>query len=313
LHRGADAVNRMRIMTSQRTGIIFALLAALCYGCVPTFARLAFEYGAPVLHTVVLRTLAVIVVMGAVALLARQSFRIPAEARFGFLLQFLATGGVSIFYLISVQYIPVALSVIIFFTFPVIILLVSPLVEGTAPNLVRLAIGLAAFGGLAIAAGPQFETLDLRGIVFAFMGAACCALQFFAGRMSSRFMEPAAYAALVHVVVIPVILIASYLMTGPGFVYLGGAGLPWSGYLAGLAMSLGYVIAFFFHMSSLRHARPATVAPFFNLEPVIGTLAAIFILGEVPAANHYLGGAIVLAALFACAMLEARKPEGVVA
>jgi drug/metabolite transporter (DMT)-like permease len=300
-------------MNSNRTGIIFALLAAMTYGFVPTLARLAYNYGAPVLHTVALRTLAVVVVLGCFAVLTRQSFRVPQEARKGFFLQLLATTGVSIFYLISVQFIPVALSVIIFFTFPVIILLVSPIVEGTAPNLTRIGIGLAAFAGLAIAAGPQFETLDVRGIIFAFMGAACCALQFFAGRMSSRFMPPAAYASLVHLAVLPVILVVSQAMTQQSPVYLPGGGLALGGHLAGLAMSLGYVTAFFFHMSSLRHAKPSTVAPFFNLEPVIGTLAAIVILGEAPAANHYLGGAIVLAALFACAMLEARKPKGVTA
>ncbi len=295
-------------MQSSRIGIIFALLAALSYGCVPTFARLAYEFGAPVLHTVVLRTLIVVVVMGAFAAITRQSFLVPGAARKGLALQLIATAGVSIFYLISVEFIPVALSVIIFFTFPVIILLAAPIIEGSAPNMPRIAIAIGAFVGLAIAAGPQFDTLDIRGIILAFMGSACCALQFFAGRMSSRHMPAAAYASLVHVAVLPVIFITSHFVTGKALVFLPGNGLPWQGYAAAFAMGIGYVTAFFFHMSSLRHAKPSTVAPYFNLEPVIGTMAAMGILGEVPAANHYLGGAIVLAALFACAILEARKP-----
>jgi drug/metabolite transporter (DMT)-like permease len=298
-------------MNSNRTAIGLALLAALSYGCVPAFARASFNYGAPVLHTVVLRTVILIAVLGSFAFLTRQSFRVPPEARKGFLLQLLATSGVSIFYLISVQYIPVSLSVIIFFTFPVLILLASPLVEGTAPNLQRILISLVAFAGLAIAFGPQFDALDPRGLLFAFMGAVSCALQFFAGRMSSRFMQPAAYASLVHVAILPVIIAASYVMTKQHLVFLPGGTVPWAGFATAMALGLCYVAAFFFHMSSLRHAKPSTVAPFFNLEPVIGTLAAIGILGEAPAANHYLGGAIVLASLFACAMLEARKPQEV--
>jgi drug/metabolite transporter (DMT)-like permease len=62
------------------------------------------------------------------------------------------------------------------------------------------------------------------------------------------------------------------------------------------------------HMSSLRAAPASTVVAFFNLEPVISTVMAGLILHEQLAANQYLGGAIVLAALILSGIIQ-RNPR----
>jgi drug/metabolite transporter (DMT)-like permease len=60
-------------------------------------------------------------------------------------------------------------------------------------------------------------------------------------------------------------------------------------------------------MLSLRFAAASTVAPFYNLEPVVATLAAVAILHETLELNQYAGGAIVLAALIASSLLGKAK------
>ncbi len=50
-------------------------------------------------------------------------------------------------------------------------------------------------------------------------------------------------------------------------------------------------------MSSLRFAPASTVAPFYNLEPIVTTAFAGLLFGEFLTANQYAGGGIVLAAL----------------
>jgi drug/metabolite transporter (DMT)-like permease len=56
------------------------------------------------------------------------------------------------------------------------------------------------------------------------------------------------------------------------------------------------------HMLSLRFAPASSVAPYFNLEPVVTTAVAAVILGERLQTNQYAGGGLVLAALVASSL-----------
>lgn len=57
------------------------------------------------------------------------------------------------------------------------------------------------------------------------------------------------------------------------------------------------------HMLSLRFAPASTVAPFFNLEPVVATLVAVILLGERLQINQYVGGGLILAALLLSSLI----------
>ena len=50
-----------------------------------------------------------------------------------------------------------------------------------------------------------------------------------------------------------------------------------------------YVVAYMVHMLSLRFAPASTVAPYYNLEPVMTTLVAAVLLGERLNLNQYAG------------------------
>ncbi len=69
-----------------------------------------------------------------IAVVQGESFRIPRAAMAAFAGQAIATLVISVSYLASVQFIPIGLAVIIFFTFPVLIMLASPVVEGKFPG-----------------------------------------------------------------------------------------------------------------------------------------------------------------------------------
>ncbi|MGL4525806.1 MAG: EamA family transporter, partial [Aestuariivirga sp.] len=79
----------------------------------------------------------------------------------------------------------------------------------------------------------------------------------------------------------------------------------------GLAFMAGvgaiYVVAYMVHMLSLRFAPASTVAPYYNLEPVMTTLVAAVLLGERLNLNQYLGGGMVLTALIASSLIGLRR------
>jgi drug/metabolite transporter (DMT)-like permease len=287
-------------------GIASALLAASFYGCVPNFARAAFGHGVPALETVLMRTTVIAVALGLFAFMRGENFYLPRAAWFSFVGQVMATFMVSACYLASVQFIPVGLAVIIFFAFPVIIVVVAPLVERKAPSIARLAVAVLAFIGLGIAVGPGFDALDLRGVLLAAAAAVGCALQFFSGRALGRHLPPAAFGSLVHVAVWPLVLAVTLYSGGNTLVLMNG-GITNLGLFFVGGVCLAYVGGYFFHMSSLKAAPASVVAPYFNLEPIVTTVISALLLGETLKLNQYGGGGLVLAALVLAGVVGKRN------
>ncbi|NMD07750.1 MAG: DMT family transporter [Phyllobacteriaceae bacterium] len=280
------------------TGIVLALSAAAIYGAVPNFARLAFLNGVPALETVFYRTSAVALVLGLVAVARGESFRLTRISWPSFVFQSLATLMVSACYLASVQFLPVTLSVIIFYLFPVLIVLAAPLAEGRFPGVARLGVALLGFAGLVVAIGPAFESVSALGLILAFLGAVGCMLQFFSGRMLSRHLTPAAFGSMVHLAIWPVMLGLALYFGGNTLRLIDGQSLlgPQAGLAVGI-VCLAYLGGYFLHMSSVRAAPSSVVAPYFNLEPIISTALAVLVLGEAMTVNQWAGGAMVFAAL----------------
>jgi drug/metabolite transporter (DMT)-like permease len=122
------------MVNRTRLGIICALSAAGFYGLVPNFVRGAFNNGIPPVEATLFRTAVIALAFALVALSQGERLLVPRGARWIFAGQAAATLVVSVSYLASVQFIPVGLAVIIFFTFPVLIMLVSPIIEGRRPD-----------------------------------------------------------------------------------------------------------------------------------------------------------------------------------
>ena len=85
-------------------------------------------------------------------------------------------------------------------------------------------------------------------------------------------------------------------VTGIGLAFMAGVGLL-------------YVCAYMSQMLSLRFAPASTVAPYYNLEPVVTTAVAALLLGERLSLNQYAGGSMVLAALVGTSLIGTRKTE----
>lgn len=284
-------------------GIGCALGAAALYGLVPNFVRAAIGNGVPAIESTLFRTFMIAVAFSAIAVAQGERMSIPKGAMPSFIGQAVATLFVSVAYLGSVQFIPVGLAVIIFYLFPVLIMVLAPIVEGRSPGMLRILVAIVAFLGLAIAVGPSFDSLDIRGILLAVAGSAGATLQFFSGRSISQYMSPAAFGSLVHIVILPpVLLIALYAGSGT-LQFLPGGPATTAGLVFMSGVAIVYIIAYMAQMQSLRFAPASTVAPYYNLEPVVATATAALILSERLQTHQYAGGGLVLAALVASSLL----------
>ncbi len=286
-----------------------ALVASLFYGNVPIFARLAFVHGIPALESVLARTVLISILLGGLALVRRESLSLPVQARKAFLLQALATLIVSSCYLASVQFIPVAISVIIFFAAPIIVLLLSPAIEGHAPGWPRILVGLIGFFGLYLAIGPNSVSLNPIGLALASVAAFGYALQFFSGRMLSQYLQPAAFGSLIHLAILPVVLVIT-LVVGQGYFAVAQPEiLASTAVVFAAGVCIAYAFGYLFHMSSLSAAPASVVAPFFNLEPIVTLAISVIVLGEKLTMTQYAGALTVLAALVLAGRLKTDKSQ----
>ena len=290
---------------ARRTAIRHALTAAVGYGTLPSLVRAASELGIPAVESAFARTLAVVILLGGVSLLSGESLAVPPPARRAFIVQALATLAISMSYLMAVEFIPVGLAVITFFTFPVLITLVAPLVEGRRPATASLVAAGLAFLGLGLAIGPRFDGLDPRGLALAAAASLGAVAQFFSGRRLSSHLKPQQFGAMVHLLILPPLLGAALLLHGGS---LGVSSAPARGLAILAALSVIYGFGYVMHMRALGEAEASVVAPFFNLEPVVGISLAALVLGERLSLLQYGGGGLVLAAL-AVAAMGAKRAE----
>lgn len=287
--------------------ILMALAATSFYGGVPPVTRLAIDSGASPLDATFVRTVVMIVVLSIAAVAMRQSFTLPRRLWPAFAGQVAATLVISVGYLASVAFIPVSLAVVLFYTFPIIILSVAPVIDREPFGAGRLAIVLLGFTGLVLAVGLDVGTLDWRGIALAIASAIFYAVQFFTGRRLVGEVSPTVFGSLVHMAIWPATLGLS-LWTGGGTigVFPGGPAQPmaltWI-----LAGSAGYLGGYILQMLALRNASPAVVAPVFNWEPIVSIALAIVVLGERLTMIQYAGVALVIGALVLASMSGRRN------
>lgn len=283
-------------------GLVLALASAFFYGANVVYARLAAEAGISGSSLVVYRAVVMLALVVAVAALWRRSLRVaPGEGPTMVVLG-LSSLGIGTGYLSSVAFIPVSVAVVIFYTFPIVIVLASPFVEGRRLGAPLLGVAALAFVGVVCVVGPGFESLDPRGVVLALVASLCTAVQFFAAARASR-TTVLAKVFWINLIVIPTTAVLAAL--------LGVLDPPADLALAPLAVALtigGFILGFALQMLSLARAAPVVIGLAFCAEPVVATVSSAVVLGERLGPLQLVGGALVLAAIMANVLLDGRRP-----
>jgi drug/metabolite transporter (DMT)-like permease len=290
-------------MTSSATlsGLAFALSSAALYGININYARLASFEGVSGTAMVVYRVLLMLALAAAAALAWRLPVAVPRQERATIGWLGLATAFVGIFYLSAVAFIPVAVAVVIFYTFPILIVLASPFVEGTRLTAPLLGIVALALAGVALVVGPATDALDWRGVALALGSSVATAAQFFAATRARR-TGVVAKTFWIHLLVLPTAILvgaASGSLAPPSALALA----PFA-----VAMTIGgYVLGFVLQFLALARI-PAVVGGIaYCAEPVVAALSAVIVLDEPLSAVQLCGGALVIAAIVLNVLRESRR------
>jgi len=290
-----------RDRASERQGITLALASAAAFGTNIVSAQIAGQAGLSGPLLVFYRVLLMLVLVGGAALLWRGSLVLRRDERQPVLLFGLMTALVGIAYLSSVAFVPVSVAAVVFYTFPVLIVLAEPVLTPAPFRADRLAIALAAFLGIALVVGPDLHGLDPRGLALAMLASVSAAAQFFA---AARCAETPTLPKLFwsHVVILPVT--ALVLLATGGFLP------PQTFLLAPAAVAItygGYIIGFLFQILALARVAPGPAGLAFCAEPVFAVIIAALVLAERLGPLQYAGCALVIAAIVTNVTLEQKR------
>jgi drug/metabolite transporter (DMT)-like permease len=282
-------------------GLLLALGSAACFGFNIVFARVAALAGVNGPTLIAYRVLLLLLLAAAAAWALGGTLRIPADERRPLLVMALSGAAVGMSYLSSVAFIPVTVAAVIFYTFPVLIVLATPLVDGRRVSLAQLGIVALAFVGVVLVVGTAFSGLDPRGLALAAMASVSAVMQFFAG---TRCRQSGTLAKVfwLQLIGFPVAVTTAVLTAG-----MGSPALLAQAPAAVIMTILGFLVGFVLQIMALARINASTAGLAFCLEPVVAALTAALVLGERMDPVQYAGGALVIAAIVGNVLVERRR------
>ncbi len=199
---------------------------------------------------------------------------------------------IGIGYISATQYIPVSLAVLIFYTAPFLVAVISRFTENEPITLIRLIAIIFAFIGLAIALDVySVSSLNWRGISFAFLAAIGYASLVSIGSHTMRTADP--QAVNFHCLFAGTVLFVVFLLfTGGPARFVTQAG--WLKLcVSSLTLGVGYVTFF----AGLEVIGPFKTSMLMNMEPLLTIILATILLGERLSPLQLVGAGLVIGAI----------------
>lgn len=280
-------------------GVALVLGVALAFSSSIILARLIYRAGGDALTLLAARYVATAAVLYLVFRLRGETPWLPRALTLPVLGIGLMVGSYAYGYLGSIQYIPVSLAVLIFYTNPLWVALLARLIERERLRPARRLALAFGFAGVALAIGVDVSAFDWRGLALAVYAAIGLALTVTASQRVMR--RSGSLAVTFHVnLVAAVVYLAAVLVHGPA---LPSGELGWSAFaVAPFLFALG---ATGYFAAIARHGGVKTTT-LMNAEPVLTVLAAVLVLGESLAPSQVLGACLVLTAIVLVSRRERR-------
>jgi drug/metabolite transporter (DMT)-like permease len=280
-------------MTKRRfmIGLLLGMGGALCYGVNIVFAQMSAHAG---IHGSVILFYRVFLMLPLAVIamwISVTPFRIEKSETRAIVMMGVTSSAVSLCYILSVAYIPVTIAAVIFYTFPILVVLATPFVENKVMQPMMLVVAVVAFTGIVIVLGPDQQGLDPVGLILAGCASLSASVQFFYGTRSP--LSPTMpKLIIIQIIMFPAALLIMLLNVGlPSLDLLMLA--PWA---SALTMG-GYALGFLLQIMALNRISPTAAGLVFCLEPVIAALSAHVILDEQLSMLQYSGGVMVVLAI----------------
>ncbi len=275
----------------QTVGSLYVLLSTFGFGTLAILTQLAYNAGLNVNTTLAIR-FAFAALFAWPVLIIRRQWRVSWRR-----IVTLAVIGLcyivnAVTYFVALQYAPVSAVTVIFYTYPVIVMLLSIAFLNERLTLLRaLAMGLAVLGGVVML-GLHFAGFSGKGLILAGISGSFYALYIV---LNSRLTHD-----------IPVGITSTWVMTGMAVSFLAFGAVSGrldfsfrpSGWLIMLGMVIfATVLPVQFFLAGMFRIGSTMAAVLGTFEPVVTMVLSAVLLGEHIGIYRIVGGVFVLAAV----------------
>jgi drug/metabolite transporter (DMT)-like permease len=288
---GSETLNE-RSAKSRLLGVLLVLLSGMAIAIVPTSAKLAFDAGANTLTVVTLRGVVGMALMALFMAVTSQSFRLPERALAPCAAAGLAHALVAYGFIGSVAHIPVNLAVLVYATHPILLALIFHLQGRECLTPRKLALAFTVLAGLAFVLAGGLDEPDATGLALAALASLAVCVVILLGARAQRAGATSTQVNLVMIAVATIVCGAA--ATAGGVWSLPAGAVGWLGLAgAGGGVTVG-LVAFFAAFRFIGAVRATMLS---NVEPLLGVLFAVVVLGEKLSSLQWSGVALAVAAL----------------
>ncbi len=270
-------------------GSVAALFSSISFSMNVTLAGLAYEHGANIHALNLTRSIAFWLCLLIVVNIRELSLDIPRKARVAALLLGGLLGAEMYVLLGAILFIPVALAIVIMYTYPLMIAVYDWTSGRSRFSILQLVIMIVVFIGLSLALALPAGMIDINGVVLALASALVLATLLI---LSERALEQHDNNVIMFYMLTSTCL-GIVLMT------LTFVDLEWPttsiGWLAFSASSACYVFATFLLFTAVDMVGPLRTAIIDNTAPVWAVLFGFVLLGQILSLQQTAGVVIVVA------------------
>jgi len=273
-------------------GIFFALAAGVFFGIIGPVTKTAYNLGAGIGLAIFLRYIIASIIVSPFLPTQKNLLNIYYKNIHYFFIITLGSIMLTSGLLISVTYINVSLVIIIFCTYPIIILLISIFItKEKIKNIIKL-LFITTFIGLFLALSPSIDSLKIQGILFALIASLGASIMIVTNQsMSKRQINPIQinifinfFNAIFFFIILSLFYKIDFNINSKAFLIL-------------LIPSCSYAIALFLQLLAIPRIGQTNTALFLYLEPITGIFGAVLLLNETLSNIQLLGTMIVLISL----------------
>jgi drug/metabolite transporter (DMT)-like permease len=282
-------------------GYVAALSCSVGLGLAVAVARFAFEGGTNGVTVAVLRASLLVLLVGGYCLATGRNLRLPWRLWFPCFVLGLPMAVMFYGNIAAVQFIPIGLAALLFFTFPPLIALGEAALARRMPAGLQLLALAAAFAGLAMMLGVSFETVHPLGIALSLSASVATTLNVIG---SARVLPRGdRWVMFWHMALVAAVCLMAVAIIG-GSIHLPETPGGWAG-MFGVALLQASSIPLFY--VAIHHIGPAKSAMLTNLQPVVSIVAAYLLFAEVLGPLQSAGAALVLGGIMLMQWSDMRK------
>ena len=274
----------------QLAGRAIAVAAALFYGFNTTLSRLAYDTGTTPVSLTIYRFLMTSSALIIIVLLLRKSWKMRVSPLL-FIVCVIGLYVTSIGHLGAVNYIPVSLSAIIFYTFPLQIIAWKRFANRQPVSHYELLGFILAFAGLVIALGPEFHQMDITGLLLALSGSFGATLFILSYEKFPKDTDSYVGSMWLNLAT----LVLCFISLQFGFELVPPK--VQEGWYFLVAIMVFSVASFTLSLQAIKKIGGSIFALILNLEPVVILLLAWLVIGETLTIARITGIAMVVLAL----------------